>query len=252
MTDKSRSKSPADGASQSKDVVESSHPGGPQSLTPGETLNQALSTLATEIPVLGGVVRFMEGRALTLQLKRFEQFARRFGARVEQLDQDKIDADYLESDEFFETFDQLSRRAAVERNGEKREQLAALLSTAVSKGADRSWLPTAVQLLERIEPVHVEIIQVLLQEQDATENYQPGRGIDTGSIVTRLWPEDDFLRRTTPEEAERFKSLRVQILEHLWYLGGTGLISQIGKDSAHANELARKLIRWLIADSESD
>lgn len=198
-----------------------------------------LAGLVAVIPYAGsGLVAWYQSRAAESQERRFQEFVEEVTNRLTSLEnQDTLDEDFLGTEEFHEAFDEVARRAVQQRSQEKRAMYAALLAGVAHTGSDRDWFPTGLQLLDRVEPVHVEILDILSEWQ--REDHGESSGLDSARLAKRLWKD---LNAEDPDEVQ---VRRHQVLEHVWYLGGIGLLGQIGEDRAEINRLSEKFLGWI-------
>ena len=162
-----------------------------KALRPSEALAEGVSAILSQIPVLSGVQAFYEGRALRLQLERFEEFARCVGERLEGADATALDREYLRSEEFARVFDQVAKRIVNEGDEEKRRLFARVVLGGVREAADRSWISTALQILDRLDSAHVSILSTIFECSRPLEEDDEDRPVPSAPGLAAL--EDVFM-----------------------------------------------------------
>jgi len=215
-----------------------------------ESLLQAFVDL---IPVAGpALTKFYAGRRTELQLMRLRHFAAEAGSRLRTLEErDLLDRQFLESDEFCEFFDSVATRVAQERAEEKRRHYASILAHGLVSDADRSFLASALHVLDSMDPVHVVILRSLLaieQQYDPERSYKPlpvlGIALDLAPaefaerfpeaasepkawprletvrehwpLLFAVWPADFANRDETPVPGDMFDEMPSYVEEHPW------------------------------------
>lgn len=193
---------------------------------------------------------------------------------------DRLDRDFITTDEFFEMVEEVFERVARERDESKRELFASILTNTARVGVNRSFYPTALKLLDAVEPIHVEILRELLRDQKRREAGAGEQNTGTRELAIRLHLDDleqlrvEGLSEDAPEvfgkklkgvaawekaigEVASYAAASIralidtvqrwdnEILEHVWYIGKEGLVHQISERRTSINELGVRLLEWL-------
>ena len=144
--------------------------------------------LALGFPVttLGGALRDFYGRRkkplvearLNATLRGIERRLEEFGER--------LDREFITTDEFLEMADEVFERVARERDEDKRVLYAGILANTARTNADRSFYPTALKLLDALEPIHIEILRELQRQREKREGGGGESNTSTRELAIRL------------------------------------------------------------------
>lgn len=136
---------------------------GPPS-TKGETALDVVSAVSSALPWMGGPVsNVLSGMSLGRRLGRIREVLE---GVVEDLRHFKSEASekYVKTDEFEELLENALRRAADERNGEKRRLYRAFLTQSITAaGPSYDEQIRFLRTLEDLQPDHVFVLRALLE-----------------------------------------------------------------------------------------
>ena len=231
--------------------------------------------------IVAGLKTFLDGRKQARFQTRVVATFQGIERRLSQVG-DRLDKDFVTTDEFFEMVEEGLERAARERDEDKRELYAAILANTARRGVDRRFYPTALKLLDALEPIHVDILRELLRRREKKGEAAAERNTSTGELALKFhlddleelrlgglaqesekhfggklkgvadWQEAIGQARrgeiTPPGIEDLMRTVQEwddQVLEHVWYLGKEGLVHQVSNRNTSINELGVRLLGWL-------
>ena len=189
------------------------------------------------------VSAYWAGKDLERVVERLEQFVAETSARIRRLEAEhNLDKRFLETEGAAELVIEVTNKVTLERDSEKRDLYAAILANTARLDADRSFYPTALKLLDAVEPVHVEILRELLQEKE--ERKAPGGEQETSTknlaLSLHLGELEDMRVGGLSEEVPEFFSTEIK--------GVAAWDQARGKVASYGGPRARSLIdavqRW--------
>jgi hypothetical protein len=118
----------------------------------------------------------------------------------------EVSENYVKTEDFEELLENVLRKAAEERNAEKRRQLRAFLVNQI-KHPGRSYddQKAVLRLLDDVEPEHMLILKALSQPPEP-DVFQRSMGSIIGTLQTRV---PDLSRQRIEELVNRMNDLRI-------------------------------------------
>ena len=208
--------------------------------------------LASAVPGLGGVVAsILSEWSAGRRYARVQEVLEDLALRLENLRSEASEA-YVRSDEFAGLLDQTLRRAAHERNKEKRRLYAAFLAGAITTpGEPYHEQLRLLRTLEELQPDHIRIIRAMLQEPGPAPPLTGG--ISTRGITSRARVLQERLPGIQPE---RLTELAIDLTDGMRVISiGHSLNTMVPPQSAMdlRNEFTpygRRLVAYIRASEE--
>jgi hypothetical protein len=122
--------------------------------------NEALNALIASIPLAGGAISsILAGRAQRQMLARVTDVFEAFKERVEQMQEEKIDKEFFESDEFLTLFTLTLEQIQITHDKAKLKMLATgLANSASSDFVSESRKELFLRILRDLAPEHVSML----------------------------------------------------------------------------------------------
>lgn len=155
-----------------------------------DSLESAAAALANLVPVVGGAIgSVLSSQSTDRRMRRAAEVIQQVADQVQGLEAE-VAQDYMASEEFEDLLEATVRRAADERNEERRQLLGKFLVNAMLEGAhDYDEQVRIVELTKFLQPLHVTILRASLQDSGADEAYS-GMGSEMGTLEKRLQSRD--------------------------------------------------------------
>ena len=261
-------------------------------MTPQETAGLAAAGVVLDLLTSGGLIRLASALGGSLRGYTIKKRMHVFEMRLEQLTQDfqsdrdrvsdtgSFDSEYLQTDEFQEIAAAAVGHALREMDEEKRAFYARLLANRCNTSIDHTWYPTALKLVQQIEPAHVAILRALrdrkilfpkdsdvsmrdltlLLHLDDLEDFRPSLAAENSGFEhpfpdAAAW--DAALGGAEPANTDayrvvwaKFNEWRQDAIAHGWYLNSVGLVIQGDAHRLRMSELTEKLLEWLSVPDE--
>jgi hypothetical protein len=229
----------------------------------GELVHAILASMTeTVIPMAGTVaVRLLDAASAARKQRVTHAFCEGMLRALLRLERGKIDRDWIATEDFMQRVASCAQAAYAALGDEKIRVYQQLVLADATRDVDHSWFPTARQLVDRVEPIHIQELKLLGMRRGSPKSVLDlVQGLWSNEYAARGlvgWPPLGFT--TAPwEKVKAGPGLQEEprtwlqergdaVLADLWYLGGIGLIHQIHPDHSDANALSERLLAFLAA-----
>lgn len=173
--------------------------------TPAESAGEVAAIALNAVPMVGGVLSDIAGAIIAKrQNRRLNQFLIRLADQFQQL-QDRVDTDFIQTEEFQDLAEDIFSKAAESRQQEKLDAFRSIfLNTILSNHPSYSAATEIADLVNRWQARHVILLRILADPVDADREMGgavgPGGGLATSisQMLGTLLPDwdDDQIDRT--------------------------------------------------------
>ena len=154
---------------------------------PAESALDAISTISTVIPWIGGPVsNVLNGLSVGRKIARVNEVLDGLAADLRDF-KSQVSEDYVKTDEFEELLENTLRKAAEERNEQKRRLLRQFLVEQIQHpGRSYDDQKRVLNLLEDVEPEHMLILKAVSQPPEPDVLMRSSIGSVMGTLERRL------------------------------------------------------------------
>lgn len=165
-----------------------------------DELQAILKLITGEIPIIGTAYSSFEGyinaKASKIKENRVESLLSKISARISQMDEKKLDREYLSSEEFFETFREALEIVGRASDDEKRNLIANYLVGRATIDTNTDFDDQVLTDLRDLKPFHLKIIRAL--------NNAVGSGVDMNNPPEAIHDMDKMLYKKGMSDLSRF------------------------------------------------
>jgi hypothetical protein len=142
--------------------------------------DRALRPMVAVIPFIGGPLdAFITARASRLQRERFEHFVEEVRAAYARLDEDKLDQDFIQSEEFFELFVSTVERVTKAYETEKLCALTnAFVNATTTEGSEGPIKEIVVRVTGDLTASHMRLLRVVADRECAFTRADDENAVD--------------------------------------------------------------------------
>jgi hypothetical protein len=137
---------------------------------PAETVLDIVSTLANFVPPIGGAVAsVLGGYSASRKINRVKEMLEGLASDLKDF-KTEVSGQYVKTEEFEELLENVLRKAAEERNEQKRRLLRTFLAEAIQHpGPSYDQQQSTLKLLDDVEPEHIVVLRALIQPPTSEE-----------------------------------------------------------------------------------
>lgn len=177
----------------------------PMKSTPAESAGEVAAIALNAVPMVGGVLSDIAGTIIAKrQDRRLNEFLVTLAEQFKKLE-DRVDTQFIQTDEFQDLAEDIFSKAAESRQQEKLDAFRSIfLNTVLSNRPSYEAAAEIADLIDRWQARHVILVRILADPAAADREMGgavgPGGGITTSinQIIRKLLPEwdDDQIDRT--------------------------------------------------------
>jgi hypothetical protein len=183
--------------------------------TPGETALDVAAFVGSAVPWIGGPVsNVLGGISMGRKLARVREVLEGLVTDLAEF-KSEVAEEYVKTEEFEELLEQTLKRAADERNEEKRRIYRAFLTDAIeSPGKPYDEQIRFLRTLEELQPDHLKVLRALSQTPE------PNPGITPNQTLRRRLPEleeariEDLVTQLNDLRVTNLTNLKVMMTGH--------------------------------------
>jgi len=132
-----------------------------------------------QLPPGGGSIDvLLSGKAASINQQRLDELLEEISTHLERLGEEKLNKDFLASEEFFEIFRTAAEIVAHSANAEKRQLVAAYLSGTISNSVITDLSSQVLEDIRLMQPIHFQVLLALpIEENQSVSKQKPLQSI---------------------------------------------------------------------------
>lgn len=133
-----------------------------------------IQSAISALPYVGGIIStYLSGSSLDIHIKRTEEFFEQVKERLEEIEEGKVDKEYIESVEFYYLVKEIFIKVATERDGKKLQYFRNLfINGIINEDSREDFKHVCIQIMEDLTASHLEILMNIVEfikENDSSD-----------------------------------------------------------------------------------